>query len=29
MKLTSAQKAEKMREAAEEVIARLIKWALM
>lgn len=26
MKLTSAQKAEKMREAAEEVIARLMKW---
>lgn len=26
MKLTSAQKAEKMREAAEGVIARLIEW---
>ena len=26
MKLTSAQKAEKIREAAEEAIARLMKW---
>lgn len=26
MKLTSAQKAEKLREAAEEVIDRLLKW---